>query len=952
MQGAVRVLCLLTGAAWVWSAVAQQPPAAAAGGAATKATTKARSGAVANNPAPGTSAAPQTMPAGNAPAGPSAAAQTPVQAGIDQPPIFVPADREKVTARVLLRGLDAAPEKDEIEAGMLTSAQHPGLLIRPQVTFISTTPSEATGKSREFLTELTIGGLVPFGESSAPLEYKGRQVEVLRFSKPGLIARPATGDAFVAREGETLLLVLENPSTAQYNLVRARLRFEDTDACLFTPDQFGGSGEAVEVAKSGKAAGDEAGKKTGGGSADVFKSMMSQSTGCDANSGWTSFSIPQYAQVTLRAQPKGAWFRDPDTQFPKSGKRTGWLTLRYQGAGSNAIYEQDIALQIQFEPSGMSLTRALGGILWWLLIGALLSLALRVSIPNMKRRRQLKDQLVELERLTATISTEVDSNLRVLLRVDLRNLNEMRTANSPFWPSYGAYAQQVEGALPGLRKHIEAVQKLDAALIRRRLLLEQGVAPTRLSQIEEILDGVSEGLRQDQLSDEDWVAVNQQLSAAQKLLREPTPPEKEAFEALLSGRWKELRDHFHLDDPGRPIRAASLTGMEACFPAASLLPQLMVDGQQTDGGAQGQAAPRAADPDGIQWVKTVGAERADLQLTALMLLRDFEFLAPNRALGAPGSMGEHAAGRGIGLDNPLASWVGRWEYAKEQLTPLLATPTVSNLRDAKALLRRVAEGVLEDDIVDALAGARALLMLDPPAPEPDQKIRFSVRFRQENLNSAAARKLVSCHWTFSDYPVEAISWYRRAWRWIRDLSSSQVEKEEAAAKAKHEAEANATAIKPHWEDGWDVYNYFEKGTDYSDIGVNFYRSSGIRIELTPTERPDPAPGGPIDATPTAPRPAKLSPSGEADDASQWPKRRVFLRTSSAWRENWLRFRLETVQLLATLLVPLVALASTTLNGGSTGHWWALVAIGFGSDTIKNILVGRDEPASPPAGTTK
>jgi hypothetical protein len=52
------------------------------------------------------------------------------------------------------------------------------------------------------------------------------------------------------------------------------------------------------------------------------------------------------------------------------------------------------------------------------------------------------------------------------------------------------------------------------------------------------------------------------------------------------------------------------------------------------------------------------------------------------------------------------------------------------------------------------------------------------------------------------------------------------------------------------------------------------------------------------------------------------------------------------------LVPLAALASATLNGGSTGHWWALVALGFGSDTIKNILVGRDEPASPPAATTK
>jgi hypothetical protein len=930
MQRSIFALLVIVGATCPWSAASQQPPAPAAG-AATKAATKAANKAATKAATKAVTGAdtPQSNGAASEPVRSPSAAALPAQTGIDQPPIFVPADREEVTARVLLRGLDAAPAEGDLEAGLLTSVQHPSLLIRPQVTIISTAPSDKTDKTREFPTELTVDGLVPFGESSAPLLYKGRQVEMLRFSKPGLIARAANGDAFIAREGESLLLVLENPSTAQYTSVRARLRFENTDACLFTADQFRASGAESKASKAGDAATNDTANNKGAGSADASNSPTSQSTGCDANSGWTSFSIPQYAQITLRAQPDGAWFRDPDTQFPKSGKRTGWLTLRYQGDDSKPIYEQNIALQIQFEPSGRSLFWALGIIFWWLLLGALLSLALRVWVPNFKRKRQLNDQLVELERLTAAISTEVDSNLRVLLRVDLRNLNEMRTANSPLWPTYGAYAQQVEQALPGLRKHIEAVQKLDAALIRRRLLLEQGVAPTRLSQIEEILDGVSEGLRQDQLCDEDWVAVNQQLSAAQKLLREPTPPEKEAFEALLSGRWKDLRDHFQLGDSGRPINAASLRGMEACFPVASLLPKL------------------PEDKDGIQWVKSVGAERADLQLSALLLLRDFEFLAPNRPLGAPSIEGEAIGPEGASV----ADWVSRWKDAKENLTPLLATPTNSNLRDAKALLRRVAEGILEDDIVHDLTKARALLMLDPPTPQPDQKIRFSVRFRNESMNSAAARKLVSCHWTFGDH-LEHIPWYRRAWRAIMNRLRSQSEKEAAAAKAKQQAEADAAAIKPHWEDGWDVYNYFEKGTDYSEIGVSFYDSSGQRIELTPTEPLEPAPAAPLAPGPAAPRSAKLSPSAENDDASKWPSRRVLLTTSSTWREKWSRFWLETFQLLATLLVPLAALASATLNGGSTGHWWALVALGFGSDTIKNILVGRDEPASPPAATTK
>jgi hypothetical protein len=51
------------------------------------------------------------------------------------------------------------------------------------------------------------------------------------------------------------------------------------------------------------------------------------------------------------------------------------------------------------------------------------------------------------------------------------------------------------------------------------------------------------------------------------------------------------------------------------------------------------------------------------------------------------------------------------------------------------------------------------------------------------------------------------------------------------------------------------------------------------------------------------------------------------------------------QLSAALLVPLATLATTTIGGGA-GNWWELIAIGFGSDTIKSILVGRQESPTP------
>src|SRR5215831_13567410 len=54
-----------------------------------------------------------------------------VKSGIDRPAILVPANKDQVNTRVILRGLDtnAAPTKDDLEIGLLTSSQQSSLLI-------------------------------------------------------------------------------------------------------------------------------------------------------------------------------------------------------------------------------------------------------------------------------------------------------------------------------------------------------------------------------------------------------------------------------------------------------------------------------------------------------------------------------------------------------------------------------------------------------------------------------------------------------------------------------------------------------------------------------------------------------------------------------------------------------------------------------------------------------
>ncbi len=756
-----------------------------------------------------------------------------VQTGIDRPATPVPADRDDVIVRVLLRGVKTAPQESDLEVGPLASVQQPALLVRPSVKLL--TSSAVDGG--DYAADLEIKGLIVFGESTAALLHKGRQIELLRFSRPGLVAKPSGEGGFVAREGSPFTMVLENPTAFHYASVRARLRFVEDDICVVKVETFGNK------------------------SAPAASPSSSVATPCDQYSSWTTFDIPQYAQVTVRAEPIPSWFVDPDTGFAKTTKRKGWLTLRYGGDGSSSIHEQNVPMEVQFSPSSWSLFRSLSWVFLLLAVGALLSLLLRVWVPNIKRKRQLKDQLNHAADLTASISAEVDSNLRVLLRVERLALDEMRRMTWPFSPAYADYAQRVEQALPLLIKRIDAVRRLDAALNRYRLLIEQGSAPTRLEHIEDLLATVSETLKQDQLSDEDWVFVNQKLEAAQKALSEPTHAEKEAFEAFLAGRWKAIRDHFDVDDATKSLKVPetnlkvpeTLKGMKA-FPPPPLL-------------------PKSDDLDGSKWIQSVGPVRADLQISALTLLWEFEFLAPANNLEGT-----------------------RWAGPKNRLDTYLATPAAGNLREARSLLRQLAEGYHESDIQDALKRGDATIVLDPAITRPNQKIRFSVRFNNPSLNAAAARGRVSCRWSFNDERSSPRA--TTMWRWLRPWKAATKE----------------PPTTPLPETGWSVHHYFESDIDQSTVTVSFSDSEGRSV----------APGS---GTPESP---------------PWWIHIEKPRPSRRGPENWSRLRIEVVQLGAALLVPMATLASSTINGATATQPWDLIAIGFGADTIKNILVGKSE----------
>ncbi len=796
------------------------------------------------------------------------------QTASDGSVILVSPDSDEAEPKLVpLPGIVTDARITDFTAGLLVSTQEPNLVLRPQITDGKIMGSTASGFSGDF----KIKGIVPFGESSAPLLYQGRQIGILHFAKPGLIAKPAVGDNFVAREGQRFKIVLENSSAASYGDVRARLRFENEDVCMVEPErEFKPRGQ--EAAKStGAAPNQHPGGAISGFAAfvarirQVFDTLRpwepgpspSGGSAC-ADSAWTPFKVPQYAQITLSTEAPHSWFLDAETGYARKAKRKGWLTLRF-GETASGIHEQNLPLEVQFDPNDKSVRSSLLRVVGWLFTGAALSLLLRVSIPNFKRKRQLKYQLNQAAKLTAGISAEVKSNLRVFLGVERRTLDQIRGEVWAFWPSYADSALRVEQGLPKLNRRIEAVQRLDAALIRRKILIEQGAAPTRLNQIEEMLEDTSDTLLRDQLSDEEWLFVKQRLESAEKLIREPSQAEKDAFEALLSGRWKILQEWFKVDANNNLKRPETPTLIASCFPNPLLLPN------KTD------------DPDGGKWVKSVKPVRADLELSALELIQEMLF---NTAVWSDAAV--------------RPSW---WD----DLHHWLSAPTREHLQAAKSLLQQLVEHISKEDILIALHDGEADIVPDPALPSLYQKVGFSLRFRDERLNMAAARDLVSCRWIFHD-------WHERRWgRMMRRLHLRPVDRPPVKASP-----SGSWWVRLLWwisgglayqepvrlpETGWHVYHFFDSGTIASEVSVDRGKIEHLTIYPDPTGRT---------------------------------------------QEKLGRFWLEMFQLIAALLVPLAALGYTTVGSGNDSSMWSLIAIGFGSDTIRNILVGREESSVPAA----
>ena len=569
-------------------------------------------------------------------------------------------------------GATPASAKDDVKAGLLTSTGSPDLRIVPRIEIIP----DPNGAKSGVPLEIRVSDLRAFGDLTVPLMYRGRQFDTLRFQKPGLVVKPPAGGGVAAQQkNDNLLLVLQNPSQHEYSAVTARVRFQGIDECRLTTDQPG-----LEHPPAPQGWGTWVGH--------LFRRVPARDN-CVSNEAWSTFAVRPSSQVTLAIPLYDPWFKDLESGLTRTATRQGVLTLRYRASATDSeFFEQNVPLEVRFDARATRLFLSIVWVFFLLLCGALFFLLLRVSIPNFRRKKTLKDKLNEARGAAARVSDQVNSQLRVLIRVERLALDQQRREGWVLLPGFDELASRVEAGLATLNRKIAFVERLDAASCRRENLASGPVSPTRLDIIDRSLESACQTLKSDQLGEADWLSIQQQLEAADKALSEPSPEEKQAFEALLSERWQLVRKHF---DPGQ---GRALT-VPVVFKTRGLLPEV-------------------ADAGGKEWITSVGVVRADLQLTALELLRELHFLS-------------------------AALKDSKWDDANKTLCQWLGTPAIATLGPARQLLRQVADGITAKDLVDALTSQQAYIDMDPQSVSPNQTVRLTVRFYDQKLNDATAR---------------------------------------------------------------------------------------------------------------------------------------------------------------------------------------------------------------------
>lgn len=109
----------------------------------------------------------------------------------------------------------------------------------------------------------------------------------------------------------------------------------------------------------------------------------------------------------------------------------------------------------------------------------------------------------------------------------------------------------------------------------------------------------------------------------------------------------------------------------------------------------------------------------------------------------------------------------------QEIVGLLGTLSWSALRELRALVQEMRENIYERDVLEEIATpGQAEILLQPQSVRPLVPILFSIRFKDSRFNDAAAIRRLTCKWDFPSHLVE------QEWKSVHFFQGNEVKRGE------------------------------------------------------------------------------------------------------------------------------------------------------------------------------
>jgi hypothetical protein len=261
----------------------------------------------------------------------------------------------------------------------------------------------------------------------------------------------------------------------------------------------------------------------------------------------TTVNLARNGAQAIELTPPDAWFSNGFGGLFKDEDRDGQLVLVH---GSDADPQDGFAmrkiipvkLHLRYWPGAWA-QGFVGYLLLFLVLlsGGLASLFLSFALPNKLRQLQLQGRVRDLSNHISGISTNIDSRLRVLLRVE-RSKWFRQLDGSIFSPDTVDVLSECAEAIDALGRRIELAERLDD--LRREYLdqLEKKLPPTHYGETGEELQAAADELRRAQTPTGDLLTAKALLDKAESLLA--TQGRRPTFSTDLVKRLTRLKGAF------------------------------------------------------------------------------------------------------------------------------------------------------------------------------------------------------------------------------------------------------------------------------------------------------------------------------------------------------------------------------------------------------------------------